>query len=359
MNMDKTKFAREHDSEEIDLGQYIDDDDVDEEKENDVHDNFDISTSVLHMSPAKNNSINSKENSMDKLSECYSSSKYNITYTKKNKPSIGKGNLALHFLEYIYVFSIDFDTVYNTSSTSNKRHVESDSSLDGTSRVVKKKRADMNDSSKMLNKLLNRKKPSTKKKNKTTPIIDESKYVTREEFDLLSKDHTDLKKSVKRMIPIVKHFRGGKKISLDSSATNTGQTTALSNIEEINKSIKKIFRVEASEVTGPRDRPTIVIRHLFRLSNHLGDYLSYLNEHADLLQAFLQYRCPGIIDMKDTWLEVEAAMKTLANDVKKNSKTKEVRGSFKLTANLQQQPAASTNDEITAPLDNVEREEII
>ncbi|CAF3116780.1 unnamed protein product [Rotaria sp. Silwood2] len=52
MNMDKTKFARKHDSEEIELEQFIDDDE-DEEKENDVHDNFDISTSVLHYVTSK------------------------------------------------------------------------------------------------------------------------------------------------------------------------------------------------------------------------------------------------------------------------------------------------------------------
>ena len=69
--------------------------------------------------------------------------------------------------------------------------------------------------------------------------------------------------------------------------------------------------------------------------------------------------------MRDTWLEVEASMKTLAIDVKKNSKTKEVRRSFQLTANRQQQlphPGVSsvpTNDEKTVTLDNVEREEII
>ena len=126
MNMDKTKFAREHDSEEVDLGHFIYDDKEREEKENELLDNFDISTSVMHMSAAEKNSINSKENSMDKLSDSYSSSKCSINQAKKNKPSIGKENLTLRFLEYVYVFSVDFDTVYNTPSIANKRRVESD-----------------------------------------------------------------------------------------------------------------------------------------------------------------------------------------------------------------------------------------
>lgn len=130
MHMDKTKFAREHGSEEINLDHFVEDDD--EEKENDVYDNFDMSPSTLCISPVRENSNNSKENSMHKASETYPSCKSSITSTKKNKPIISKENLASDFVEYVYICFIDFDTVYNTQSTSDKRRLASDSSLDGS-----------------------------------------------------------------------------------------------------------------------------------------------------------------------------------------------------------------------------------
>jgi hypothetical protein len=88
--MDKTQFARETGSEEIDLGQFIDDDDGDleEEKENDAYDEFDTSTSLVQTTPIQQRSTILKENSMTKPSEIYSSSRSNISYTTKEKPSI-------------------------------------------------------------------------------------------------------------------------------------------------------------------------------------------------------------------------------------------------------------------------------
>ena len=50
--------------------------------------------------------------------------------------------------------------------------------------------------------------------------------------------------------------------------------------------INKIFGVEANEVKGPRERPTIIIRHLFTISNHVTDYRQYLEKYADLLKGY-------------------------------------------------------------------------
>ena len=57
-------------------------------------------------------------------------------------------------------------------------------------------------------------------------------------------------------------------------------------------------------------------------------------------------------------------MKTLENDVKKNSKTKDARRSFQAPANQPQQQQQvvkylSTTDATITSVDNVEREEII
>ncbi|CAF3787006.1 unnamed protein product [Rotaria sordida] len=316
MNLNKTKFARETGSEEIDLGQFVDDDD--EEKENDVCDDFDVSTSLLQTPSTLQASINSKENPMDKPSESYSSSRYSITYAIKDKASI------------------DFDKVYNPSSTANKRHHDFDSSLDGSDDdedeappIVGKKHPDINDSSKMLNKLISRKKVPAKKKKKTTTIIDDSTAVEckgcsilREE---LNKFHKRLER-VERVIPAV---------GLDTSGT-TNATPSLAKIEEINKNIKKFFDVDASTVKGPRERPTIFIRYLFTISNHVTDYRQYLENHADLLKDFVQYRCPGIINIEQTWNEIIKSMGSLGNDIKKNSKKKEARQIVNMPNNQQQ-----------------------
>jgi hypothetical protein len=98
MTMDKTKFARETGSEEIDLGQFVDDDEEEEEKENDVYDDFDVSTSVMQTSSTIQKSISSKENSVDKPLESYSSSRSNITHIAKDKPYLGR-----EFSHYIYL----------------------------------------------------------------------------------------------------------------------------------------------------------------------------------------------------------------------------------------------------------------
>jgi len=68
--------------------------------------------------------------------------------------------------------------------------------------------------------------------------------------------------------------------------------------------------------------------------------------------------------MEPTWQEIGVLMKTLENDVKKNSKTKDAQRSFQTPANQpqpQQQVVTylSTTDATITSVDNVEREEII
>lgn len=65
--------------------------------------------------------------------------------------------------------------------------------------------------------------------------------------------------------------------------------------------------------------------------------------------------------MDQTWQEINASMRTLENDVKKNSKTNSARRSFQTSANQSQQVVTyeSTADATVTPVDNVEREEII
>ncbi|CAF1655497.1 unnamed protein product [Didymodactylos carnosus] len=93
MNLNKTKFSRETGSEEIDLGNFIDAED--DEKENEEQDELDLT-----LMPQR--STNSKEISTNKASESYSSSRSN------------------------------FDTMYNSPTTSKKRQHDSDSSLAGS-----------------------------------------------------------------------------------------------------------------------------------------------------------------------------------------------------------------------------------
>jgi U3 small nucleolar ribonucleoprotein component len=89
MNMDKTKFAHETGSEEIDLGHFLDDDD-EEEKENDVYEDFDTLTTPVQTSSTPQRSNNLKEKSMNKSFENHSSSsRSSATCTTKNKPIMG------------------------------------------------------------------------------------------------------------------------------------------------------------------------------------------------------------------------------------------------------------------------------
>ncbi|CAM4839593.1 unnamed protein product [Rotaria magnacalcarata] len=66
----------------------------------------------------------------------------------------------------------------------------------------------------------------------------------------------------------------------------------------------EVFCVEACEVKGSRERSTIIIRHLFTISNHVADYRQYLEKNASLLKAFLQSRCPRIVNIDQTWHEI-------------------------------------------------------
>ncbi|CAF2810087.1 unnamed protein product, partial [Rotaria sp. Silwood2] len=218
MHMDKTKFARQTGSEEIDLGNFFDSEDDKENKEQDLY----MPTSLLQTLSTPQGSTVSKEYSTDKLSQNNLSSRPTTIYTTNDQPLI------------------NFDTIFDSPLTSNKRTHDS-SSLDA-----------------------------------------------REEDE-------------------------------DGSSSTT---TVPADIEQINLSIKEIFNVEANQVKGPRDRPTIIIRNLFTISNHASDYRQYLEKHSNLLKAFLQYRCPGIVNINETWLEVTKSMASLANDIKKNMKTK-------------------------------------
>ena len=42
----------------------------------------------------------------------------------------------------------------------------------------------------------------------------------------------------------------------------------------------------------------------------------------NLYLAFVQSRCPGILDMDQAWLEITKSMASLANDIRKNNRTK-------------------------------------
>ena len=69
----------------------------------------------------------------------------------------------------------------------------------------------------------------------------------------------------------------------------------------------------------------------------------------------MQYRCPGIIDMKQTWQEIIKSMSTLENDIKKNSKSRKLRQTG-AAPNEQQQSAnpVAMNDVTNNPVDDVE-----
>lgn len=72
--------------------------------------------------------------------------------------------------------------------------------------------------------------------------------------------------------------------------------------------------MEASEVKGSRERPTIVIRSLFTKSNHITDYREYLDKHAAILQSMLanilsndlvtfspKISCNIVVQVSSTW----------------------------------------------------------
>ncbi|CAF0773384.1 unnamed protein product [Rotaria sordida] len=341
MHLDKTKYARQTGSEEIDLGNFVDSEDEKENQEQDL----DMPTSLVQTLSTPQGSTASKENSNNKLSQSYSSSRSSIIHTTNDKPLI------------------NFDTVFNSPSTSKKRPHDSESSLDVSEnddddeepRNVIKKQAKHNDSSDMLNRLLNRKKaPARKRKKLASTVIDSTDVECkgcRDLCDVINK-LTKRVERVERVVPAVKQFFRQKSTGAESSST----TAPLSNIEQINLSIKEIFDVEPNQVKGPRDRPTIIIRHLFTISNHVSDYRQYLEKHSNLLKAFLQYRCPGILNMDDTWLEINKSMASLANDIKKNTKTKLAR-QMANSSTSQQQPIATipSNDMSTTPDDDLKQ----
>ncbi|CAF4465653.1 unnamed protein product, partial [Rotaria sp. Silwood2] len=130
------------------------------------------------------------------------------------------------------------ETVYNPSSTLNKRHHDFDSSLDGSDDdedeappIVSKKRPDINDSSKMLNKLLSRKKAPAKKKKKTTTIIDDSTDVECKGCSILREELNKFQKRLERVERVI------PAICLNTPGT-TNTTPSLPKIEEINQNIK-------------------------------------------------------------------------------------------------------------------------
>lgn len=192
--MDKTKFARETGSEEVNLGNFIDDDDDDEEDENKEPPELEISASPLRM-------VNSKMIQSAKVSENYCSPQPTTSFTTNGRSLIYNGHLYLINLNILSIYRIDFVAVYSSPLTSRKRHCDMDSSFEAidadedqddefdndesklifnqdNSKIlmlmllvlcgVNKKSIETNDSSNMLSKLLNRKKAPAKKRKKIT-----------------------------------------------------------------------------------------------------------------------------------------------------------------------------------------------
>ena len=87
MNMDKTKFGRETVSEEVDLRNFVDDEE--EEKENREQDDFGISGPLVQMSSTPQKPAISKEISTNTSVESYSSFRSSTTYTTMDKSYIG------------------------------------------------------------------------------------------------------------------------------------------------------------------------------------------------------------------------------------------------------------------------------
>lgn len=95
MHMDKTRFARETGSEEVDLGLFMDDDD--EEKENDVYEDFDTPTPAMQTLATTQRSTVFKENSMNKSFDVHSSSRSSTTHVMKEK----LGNVINFSIEFV------------------------------------------------------------------------------------------------------------------------------------------------------------------------------------------------------------------------------------------------------------------
>ncbi|CAF4290728.1 unnamed protein product [Rotaria sordida] len=110
MHLDKTKFARQTGSEEIDLGNFIESEDEKENQEQDL----DMPTSLVQTLSTPQGSTTSKENlTNNKLFQSYSSSR------------------STDISEYTSIHHLDFDTVFNSPLTSKKRSHDS-SSLDAS-----------------------------------------------------------------------------------------------------------------------------------------------------------------------------------------------------------------------------------
>ncbi|CAF3744588.1 unnamed protein product [Rotaria sp. Silwood1] len=107
MHMDKTKFARQTGSEEIDLGNFFDSEDEKENEESDL----DMPTSLVQTLSTSQGPAVLKENSTEKLSQSNPSSRPITIHTTNDKPLI------------------NFDTIFDSPLTSNKRTHDS-SSLD-------------------------------------------------------------------------------------------------------------------------------------------------------------------------------------------------------------------------------------
>ncbi|CAF4722722.1 unnamed protein product, partial [Rotaria sp. Silwood2] len=68
---------------------------------------------------------------------------------------------------------------------------------------------------------------------------------------------------------------------------------------------------------------------------------------------FVQYRCPGIINIEQTWNEIIKSMESLENDIKKNSKKKEAQQIVNMPNNQQQLISTMSTIGTTAQADNV------
>ncbi|CAF3934597.1 unnamed protein product [Rotaria sp. Silwood1] len=101
------------------------------------------------------------------------------------------------------------------------------------------------------------------------------------------------------------------------------------------------------------DKPLINFDTIFDsplTSNKRTHDSSSLDTSEDDEDAFLQYRCPGIANINETWLEVTKSMASLANDIKKNMKTKLARQVA--NSSMSQQPLIGTipsNDMLITP----------
>ncbi|CAF2982166.1 unnamed protein product [Rotaria sp. Silwood2] len=180
----------------------------------------------------------------------------------------------------IYIHLLDFDIVYNPSSTLNKRHHDFDSSLDGSDDdedevppIVSKKRPDINDSSKMLNKLLSRKKAPAKKKKKTTTIIDDSTDVECKGCSILREELNKFQKRLERVERVI------PAIGLNTPGT-TNTTPSLPKIEEINQNIKDDY-LDQRVIIGDETNGLKYPFECDELGDDLvADFLTHVPEHS-------------------------------------------------------------------------------